>query len=151
MEETSKKVRHREIKFRCFYNGKMYPVLELHGEDSMTVNGIKMHLDGLGERVVSPDSEHIKGVMQYTGLKDKNGKEIYEGDILKYSYDDGLLLWVVESNNFGGYSIYNINRHSAAIRYPVDSPSYFIDREIIGNIFEHPHLLSQGEIKTELI
>jgi hypothetical protein len=86
---------------------------------------------------------------QYTGLKDSKGVEIYEGDLLEHIYDNCLLNWVVEQNSFGGYAIVNITVdgiNHASPRYTVDSPSFFIDREIIGNIHEHPNLLTSTEL-----
>jgi hypothetical protein len=69
-------------------------------------------------------------LMQYTGLKDKNGKEIYEGDI---DGSDEPMYVVFENGSFG-------------LKYK-DMPNYFdtcIDWnrvEIIGNIYENPELL----------
>jgi uncharacterized phage protein (TIGR01671 family) len=81
-----------------------------------------------------PDLEEIT-LMQYTGIKDKNGKEIYEGDIVKCDgyYEDiyvckyGRASFVlgVQQGNFG-LSI-------------VMQDSY--QMEIIGNIYENPELL----------
>jgi uncharacterized phage protein (TIGR01671 family) len=70
-------------------------------------------------------------LMQFTGLKDKNGREIYEGDILHVNnYSD----WIVERRD-AGFWIYN--QCNPGVYFPlVDS-----DREVIGNIYENPELL----------
>jgi uncharacterized phage protein (TIGR01671 family) len=85
-----------------------------------------------------------ENVQQYTGLKDKNGKEIYEGDIIHYKFDgdsypkeavDRILTCSYDEDE-GMYSFDNSDH------------SYYwaeIKRHcnIIGNIFENPELLEQ--------
>jgi len=68
------------------------------------------------------DLEHL---MQYTGLKDKNGKECFEGDIIK-SLNDQFIV-----NDF----ITDI------YRLKVWRDSKDIDWEIIGNIYQNPELI----------
>lgn len=70
----------REIKFRAFEDGMM--IME-----NMVVN--KIRDDQPRSWVLGQFFSMIRGdaiVMQYTGLRDKNGKEIYEGDNIKFTY-----------------------------------------------------------------
>lgn len=103
--------------------------------------------DGGPLRDLSPDelSFCLKAglsVRQYTGLKDKNGKEIYEGDIISYKYYKGFsniekeIIAKVEFVNgcFGFYEYQN------------EHDSYFncfdlTDTTVIGNVYENPELL----------
>lgn len=76
-------------------------------------------------------------LMQYTGLKDKNDKEIYEGDIVKV---EGFILKVV------WYEL------AACFRYLDDahnllSPLNYDDPEIIGNIYDNPELINLNKEK----
>ncbi|ACH42287.1 YopX family protein [Bacillus paranthracis] len=88
-------------------------------------------------------------IMQYTGLKDKNDKEIYEGDIVRYLDGDE---WSTES----GYDCEEFDNHGVIFfdeecgRYDVTNKqgiSYDdlfdcgVDFEIIGNIYENPELI----------
>ena len=71
-------------------------------------------------------------LMQYTGLKDKNGKEIYEGDIVKnYIGQVGTIIWVKKTCGFE-IDMKCIGRHGIQKRL-----------EIIGNIYENPELIKE--------
>jgi uncharacterized phage protein (TIGR01671 family) len=79
-----------------------------------------------------------KILMEFTGLLDKNGKEIYEGDIVKCEQIMALVKYVVEpaiagfvfdQDNCGAYREYAV-KDGTAIHY-----------EVIGNIYENPELL----------
>ena len=88
-------------------------------------------------------------IMQYTGLKDKNGVEIYEGDILKRAKDGKNYTFyiVVEFRNgsFGGSTRPGFNHYLTASNWgSCDSDGGGYD-EIIGNIYENPELLSKDK------
>lgn len=74
-------------------------------------------------------------LMQSTGLFDKNGKEIFEGDIL--GTKDGLLNGVVEYRADLGMFVNSLIRYNNFEKLC----SIAGDREIIGNIYENPELL----------
>ena len=78
-------------------------------------------------------------IMQSTGLKDKNGKEIFEGDVL--GTKDGLLNGVVEyRSNLGMWTNSLISYNNFERLCNVAS-----NREVIGNIYENPELLEEKE------
>ena len=78
-------------------------------------------------------------LMQSTGLLDKNGKEILEGDIL--GTKDGLLNGVVEYRSDLGMWTNSLIRYNNFERLCTVANS----REIIGNIYENPELLEVRE------
>lgn len=78
-------------------------------------------------------------LMQSTGFKDKNGKEIFEGDIL--GTKNGLLNGVVEYRTDLGMWTNSLIRYNNFERLC----SIAGDREIIGNIYENPELLEDKE------
>lgn len=68
--------------------------------------------------------------LQYTGLLDKNGKEIYEGDILKFN------------TKGGNEMIYEVKWRGKGFKPTRMSEDNQEEIEIIGNIYENPELLS---------
>lgn len=79
------------------------------------------------------DNEHPDiEIMQFTGLKDKNGQEIYEGDVVKSVYGNGYIVF-----EYIGFAIKSIGSESIDFEFP----SFYLNSEIIGNIYENPELL----------
>lgn len=87
---------------------------------------------------MSVEFDEIK-LMQSTGLKDKNGKEIFEGDIL--GTKDGLLNGVVEYRSDLGMWTNSLIRYNNFERLC----NIAGDREIIGNIYENPEILEDNK------
>lgn len=124
---------NREIKFRAWtpsYGGVMRTPKQL-----VVVNGRV-----IGADIGLIDSDVV--LMQYTGLKDKNGKEIYEGDIVRGFYP-GL-----GQVKFGKHMTSTDFYASGAYGWYIEAPNneeYSItiqdNTEVIGNIYENPHLL----------
>jgi len=80
-------------------------------------------------------------LMQYTGLKDKNGKEIYEGDIVKHDFEFGNGKGIVYYST-PKFSLKEIGIKAVCDCFTWDEWERF---EIIGNIHENPELLEVSE------
>ncbi|WP_069839646.1 YopX family protein [Bacillus sp. F56] len=103
------------------------------------------------ELFISTPDQRPYNIMQYTGLKDRNGREIYEGDILQISNKENKdyhmeVLWT--GQGFGYKIIRNETKRSG---YIVGHHSerglnfYNGASEVIGNIYEDPQLLEGAE------
>lgn len=139
----------REIKFKAWDNDKKQ-IAKVFAIDWVTDgNIISTHLeykDGSIEKKY-PDKDYGDDIelLQYTGLKDKNGKEIYEGDIYKSS--EGLIHQVVWNDNgfkslYISYRIYQGEKYTEEVYGNLgDTESRRWGIEVIGNIYENPELL----------
>ena len=97
----------------------------------------------------------LKKLQFSTGLKDKNGKLIYDGDILRYELldedgnvceeDDAQYVVGFKNGSFGTY--YSYNKHTKGFEdfeaFPTKSEAMYQDFEIVGNRFENPELLEK--------
>ena len=104
------------------------------------------YIDNEGDCIMADDCSRLvvqpETVGQYTGLTDKNGKKIFEGDIVKIKdYSKGCALnyeqptsnWVVKWND--KYAQFTID-YMALLPY-----KHFDESEVIGNIHDNPELL----------
>lgn len=84
---------------------------------------------------------HGGSVMQFTGLKDKKGKEIFEGDIIKRK--DSRFYYSIHwgKTSFGVSEHRDSGKFSSDFRYHWDGNEL---GEVIGNIYENPELLNKN-------
>lgn len=133
----------REIKFRAWDTKCGEWVLGLKLKLDGTIKDFDFDDEGYYE--FEPE-EGLVILEQYTGLKDKNGKEIYEGDIVKcYSQDTYPVGRVMYSEEWCAYEIVSYDPEDCRV-YNLESFSPTVNKylEVIGNIHENPELL-RGE------
>jgi uncharacterized phage protein (TIGR01671 family) len=130
----------REIKFRVWHKIE---------KRWINLNGVSIEFNGctnpgnvysITEQGVLHEID-IKDVelMQFTGLKDKNGKEIYEGDILYHDRHDKktIMKWVDDYACFASETIDEVVNGEFNYYQRIDEKSL----EVIGNIYENPELI----------
>ena len=134
----------REIKFRAWDKGlKRMIYLSEPTVENDDFSGIVFKLRDYFVSAFSSDRIEDLELMQYTGLKDKNGREIYEGDIVKTETDyinTGKIteIGVVEFYEEGLVWIINYGETQINLAYAENI-------EVIGNIYENPELLKEAE------
>lgn len=133
----------RELKFRC-WGIKENKYLKLHSIHLSTSKVIVSYCGVGGGNI----SKALKDVVleQDTGLKDKNGKEIYENDVVKcYSQDTYPIGKVIYSEEWAGYEIVAYDAEQRVYSLEHFSPIISEYLEVIGTIHENPELLGGEE------
>ena len=131
----------REIKFRAWDRKQMLTMSMDHYSYPVFVDRLRnVHLEW--------DSYDL---MQYTGLKDSNGKEIYEGDIVATYYTGGPAAGQIYNKREVKWGVCDIGCNGFEYAFQVVGP--YVDEEcmyadmidgevtVIGNIYENPELL----------
>jgi hypothetical protein len=123
----------------CIKGGKKMREIKFRQPISLRGKFLMWHywgfIDGQWVTWAMGNDDNRKDSQQFTGLLDKNGKEVFEGDVLhREKFDD----WVIQFDR-ATLNIHNVKNMKM---------SYWIedwainDREVIGNIYENPELVA---------
>lgn len=135
----------REIKFRAWLkeDKKMVNVETMDFTDKSIQHLKKSEINNA--YILRRESFDDVELMQYTGLTDKNGTEIYEGDIIKYKFPyDRRLIHISPVKFLETETSFGIkDRYGNEIPlYRITTGNFF---EVIGNIYENPELLEENK------
>ena len=123
----------REIKVRAWYKPykQMCQVASLRFDENGVYTAVLIEEPFYDRRIVEADEIVIE---QFTGLKDKNGTEIYEGDVLIDDTGEPIEYWVVKFSE-GGFI-----GECAGVAEPLFE---LANLEVVGNIHEDSELLEE--------
>lgn len=133
-------------------NGFVYGSLVVsHGKYYICVMAIQVR-SGINNYITTMIEVFPETVGEGTGLKDKNGKRIFEGDIVTYEdamedfigYRGGVFFNCGEVEISARDGIDFTNRQTVDMSYLYESET-MVDCEIIGNIFDNPELLKEAK------
>jgi len=134
----------REIKFRAW--DKEYKTWALDYEVYISLDGCLW--EDSAKKFNTPNQEISWSntgryvLVQYTGLKDKNGKEIFEGDIVEYAPNDIFYKWqVLWGKRLARYYLLSLEKDIRPDSYLNEDIA--LNCEIIGNIYKNPELLRE--------
>lgn len=132
---------NREIKFRAWNKKEKY--MEIVDDLQMFSNDLSIGIPSKDYFLRKDDVE----LMQYTGLHDKNEKEIYEGDIVLldcYNYEepafDGEFKVIYDDIN-GMWLLIDLENKDRDFTFGEIRSYYKAEIEVIGNIYDNPELL----------
>lgn len=128
----------RENKYKAWHE----PSKTMFEWDDISINGRNNCVIHVTEGVFPTDrTDNSVALRQYTGLKDKVGKECYEGDIYKNG-ENGLIGVMSYQDSLGGYLLWADEKKDGQ-QYTY-MPFHEMDNtniEVIGNIYQDIHLL----------
>lgn len=125
----------------------MIPKYRAWDKETKTMNGMaEIYRNRNQEIELRPRDENII-LMQSTGLKDKNGKEIFEGDIIRYNID---VVDIKRHPTLGFYTVLDgregfFGDGISIDDFEEDAKEFSKTAEIIGNIYKNPELLEVEE------
>lgn len=134
---------NREIKFRAWLkqSKQMVEVSDIHFDtgllEAKAPKGTELHLINKLGYTSFPFGEHANNLMQFTGLIDKNGKEIYEGDIVGKQGEKGYEV-VFKEGHFAIKDDMSKKIGDCPIIYGLQ-----VGYEVIGDIYSTPDLLNK--------
>lgn len=142
---------NRPIKFRAWDGNRFLDDFYLDEDGKVHLIDIFFDVGISGNSPADVDHKVIEAQLcQFTGLLDKNGKEIYEGDVLRRAKDgDSYKFYIVvefSDGCFGGATRPGFNHYLTAREWgscDYDGGGY---DEVIGNVWENPGLLAPSII-----
>lgn len=135
----------REILFRGkradneeWIEGLLVKQLDLDGTDELCIQTWKRDIDGVRSKVVSVIPSTVG---QYTGLTDKNGRKIFEGDVVKDEQSQlfGKVVYATAADEYDGISGFMVDDIDDGLQ---NYNSFWHLVEVIGNICDNPELLN---------